>query len=80
MVERGRLTGAVNLAAEVRGRDDSIQATYRIIRHSQAKSYGYVQAEAMGITSESLRAQLMEEISQGLYPQEDTRLKYPFID
>jgi hypothetical protein len=74
MVERGELLGAVNLAPEVRHKDGTIENTYRMLRNFREKSYGYIQAEAMGITPESLRSCLTEEVSQGLYPLEDTRL------
>ncbi len=74
MVDRGKLKGAVNLAAEARIQGDLIETTYRIIRNAKEKSYGYVQAEIMGITAESLRTHLMDEMAQGLYPLEDTRL------
>ena len=74
MVDKGDLSGAVNLAAEVRHDDGGVSTTYRIIRNTKEKSYGYVQAEAMGITPESLHRLIEEEISQGLYPREDTRL------
>lgn len=74
MVDRGELAGAVNLAAEVHHNGSDISATYRMVRNAQEKSYGYVQAEAMGITPESLQRLIEEEVSQGLYPLEDTRL------
>ena len=75
MVEMGELAGAVNLAPEVKLNGSSIENTYRILQNSREKSYGYILAEAMGITPESLSAYLMEEVSQGLYPLEDTRLR-----
>ena len=74
MVERGELMGAVNLAPEIRQVDGAIENTYRMLRNSREKSYGYIQAEAMGITPEALRSCLMVEVSQGIYPIEDTRL------
>ncbi|OPY92842.1 MAG: DNA mismatch repair protein MutS [Syntrophaceae bacterium PtaU1.Bin231] len=74
IVARGDLAGAVNLAAEVRHRNGGIETTYRIVRDAREMSYGHLQAEAMGITPESLQALLVEEVSQGLYPREDTRL------
>jgi len=75
MVERGELPGALNLAAEVKRDGDAIKTTYRIVRNAKEGSYGFVQAEAMGITPESLLARLRDEISQGFYPLEDTRLE-----
>ncbi|MBN1612880.1 MAG: hypothetical protein JW950_00295 [Deltaproteobacteria bacterium] len=75
MVERGELAGAVNLAPEVRQKNGAIENTYRMLRNSRERSYGYIQAEAMGITPEALRSCLVEEVSQGLYPIEDTRLR-----
>jgi len=77
MVERGELPGAVNLAAEVERKDGLIRTTYRIIRNAKENSYGSLQAEAMGITPEALKGQLLDEISRGLYPAEDTRLMLP---
>lgn len=74
MVEAGNLPGAVNLAAEVRQNDGGIETTYRIVRNAKEKSYGHLQAEAMGITPESLRTYLMQEIVQDAYPIEDTRV------
>jgi hypothetical protein len=73
MVEAGKLPGAVNLGAEVRRNGDGIDTTYRILRNAKEKSYGYIQAEAMGITPESLRTYLLEEIAEKAYPVEDTR-------
>jgi len=75
MVEAGELPGAVSLGAEVRRNGAGIETTYRILRNAKEKSYGHVQAEAMGITPESLRAYLHEEIAQNIYPIEDTRMK-----
>ncbi|MDQ5984986.1 MAG: DNA mismatch repair protein MutS [Syntrophus sp. SKADARSKE-3] len=75
MVEAGELPGAVNLGAEVRQNGDVVETTYRIMRNAKEGSYGHIQAEAMGITPESLHAHLMEEIAQGLYPVEDTRVE-----
>jgi DNA mismatch repair ATPase MutS len=75
MVEAGELPGAVNLGAEVRRNGDGVETTYSIVRNAKEKSYGYIQAEAMGITPESLHAHLMEEIAQGAYPVEDTRVE-----
>jgi hypothetical protein len=75
MVEAGELPGAVNLGAEVRRSGDGIETTYRILRNAQEKSYGHIQAEAMGITPESLQAYLREEIAQEAYPIEDTRVE-----
>ncbi|MDD5170960.1 MAG: hypothetical protein PHN75_19240 [Syntrophales bacterium] len=74
MVDAGELPGAVNLAAEVSRSDDGIETTYRIVRNAKEKSYGHIQAEAMGITPEALQAHLMEEIAQGVYPVSDTRV------
>lgn len=70
----GSLRGAVNLAPEVRAADGGIVNTYRMLRDRREGSYGHIQAEAMGITPEALHAYLMEEVSAGLYPLEDTRL------
>ncbi|MEE9910396.1 MAG: hypothetical protein K4571_01630 [Deltaproteobacteria bacterium] len=75
MVEAGELPGAVCLGAEVRHSGAGIETTYRILRNAQEKSYGHIQAEAMGITPEALRAYLTEEIAQNIYPVEDTRMK-----
>ncbi len=75
MVEAGELPGAVNLGAEVRRSVNGIETTYRILRNAKEKSYGHVQAEAMGITPEALRAYLTEEIAQNIYPVKDTRMK-----
>ena len=75
MVEAGELPGSVNLGAEVRRNGDRIDTTYRIIRNAKEKSYGHIQAEAMGITPESLRTYLLEEIAQEVYPIEDTRVE-----
>lgn len=75
MVEAGELPGAVNLGAEVKRNGDGIDTTYRILRNTKEKSYGHIQAEAMGITPESLRTYLLEEIAKGLYPVEDTRVE-----
>lgn len=75
MVEAGELPGAVNLGAEVRRNGDGVETTYRIMRNAKEKSYGYIQAEAMGITPESLHAHLMKEIAQGAYTVEDTRVE-----
>jgi len=77
MVEAGDLPGAVNLGAEVRRNGDGIETTYRILRNAREKSYGHIQAEAMGITPESLRRHLLEEIAHNLYPVEDTRVGIP---
>jgi len=74
MVARGQLPGAVNLGAEVRQNGNGIETTYRMIRDAQENSYGHIQAEAMGITAESLQRYLQEEIEQNLYPAEDTRM------
>jgi hypothetical protein len=74
MVEAGELPGAVNLGAEVRQNGAGIETTYRILRNAKEKSYGHIQAETMGITPESLRAYLTEEITQNIYPVEDTRM------
>lgn len=75
MVEAGELPGAVNLGAEVRRNGNGIDTTYRILRHTKEKSYGHIQAEAMGITPESLRTYLLEEIAKEIYPIEDTRVE-----
>lgn len=75
MIEAGDLPGAVNLGAEVRRSGDGIETTYRILRNAKEKSYGHIQAEAMGITPKSLQGYLLEEIAQELYPVEDTRVK-----
>ena len=77
MVEAGELPGAVNLGAEVRQNGAGIETTYRIVRNAKEKSYGHVQAEAMGITPESLQAYLLEEIAQNIYPMKDTRVGRP---
>jgi hypothetical protein len=69
------LPGAVNLGAEVRRSGDSIDTTYRIIRNAKEKSYGHIQAETMGITPESLRTYLLDEIAKEVYPIEDTRVE-----
>jgi hypothetical protein len=45
------------------------------LRNAKEKSYGQVQAEAMGITPKSLQAYLLEEIAQEVYPVEDTRVE-----
>jgi DNA mismatch repair ATPase MutS len=74
MVDAGDLPGAVNLGAEVRQDGNSINTTYRILRSAKEKSYGHVQAEAMGITTESLQMYLLEEIARNIYPVEDTRV------
>ena len=74
MVEAGDLPGAVNLGAEVRQNGNGIETTYRILRNTKEKSYGHIQAEAMGITAESLQTYLLEEIAQNIYPVEDTRV------
>ena len=74
IVEGGGLPGAVNLAAEAKRSGDAVETSYRIVRDAQERSYGYVQAEAMGITPDALRAQLMREVAEGWYPLEDTRL------
>ena len=74
MVDEGKLAGAVNLGAEVRRKDNGMETTYRILRNVKEKSYGHLQAEAMGITPEALQAYLTEEIAQNLYPVEDTRI------
>lgn len=74
MVEKGELPGAVNLAAEVHHVSGTVKTSYRIVRNAKEKSYGHVQAEAMGITPESLHKLIEEEIAKGLYPREDTRL------
>ncbi len=75
LVEADQLSGAVNLGAEVRQNENGMETTYRILRNAQEKSYGHIQAEAMGITPEALHAYLLEEIAQGAYPIEDTRIK-----
>ena len=75
MVEAGELPGAVSLGAEVKQSGAGMETTYRILRNAKEKSYGHVQAEAMGITPEALRAYLTEEIAQNVYPIEDTRMK-----
>jgi len=75
MVDAGGLPGAVNLGAEVKHNGEAIETTYRILRNTKENSYGRIQAEAMGITPESLHADLMEEIAQKLYPIEDTRVE-----
>jgi len=74
MVEAGELPGAVSLGAEVRQKGAGIETTYRILRNAKERSYGHIQAEAMGITPEALRAYLTEEIAQNIYPVEDTRV------
>jgi len=75
MVEAGKLPGGVNLGAEVKQKGAGIETTYRILRNAKEKSCGHIQAEAMGITPESLRAYLTGEIAQNIYPIEDTRMK-----
>ncbi len=75
LVEAGQLPGAVNLGAEVRPTENGMETTYRILRNAKEKSYGHIQAEAMGITPKALRAYLTEEIAQNIYPIEDTRMK-----
>ncbi|MRR16176.1 MAG: hypothetical protein EG826_06940 [Deltaproteobacteria bacterium] len=75
LVEARELTGAVNLGAEVRQNENGMETTYRILRNAQEKSYGHVQAEAMGITAEALHTYLLEEIARGAYPIEDTRVE-----
>jgi hypothetical protein len=70
MVDQGELAGAVNLAAEVcHGDGGGVTTTYRIVRNAKEKIYGYVQAEAMGITPEALNLLIEEEVSCGLYSQ-----------
>jgi hypothetical protein len=59
---------------EVRRNGGAIDPVYRILRNAREKSYGHIQAEAMGITKELMRSYLLEEVSSGLYPVEDTRL------
>jgi hypothetical protein len=68
MVGAGELPGGVNLGAEVKHNGDGIETTYRILRNAKEKSYGHIQSETMGITRESLRAYLLEEIAQNIYP------------
>ncbi|PKN19961.1 MAG: hypothetical protein CVU71_06250 [Deltaproteobacteria bacterium HGW-Deltaproteobacteria-6] len=75
MVDADGLPGAVNLGAEVRQDGDGIETTYRILRNAKEKSYGHIQAEAMGITPEALQASLLKEIARKSYPVEDTRVK-----
>ncbi len=74
LAEEGAFPGALNLAAEVRQEPNNIILTRRILRNAREKSYGYIQAEAMGITKEGLRNTLEEELRLGTYPMEATRL------
>jgi len=73
-VEAGKLPGAINLASEVSMNGQGFITTHRILRNSKEQSYGNFQAEAIGITPESLRSSLESEIASGLYPLEDTRM------
>lgn len=75
MAEAGKLSGTVSRGADVRRSGAGIETTYRILRNAKERSYGHIQAETMGITSESLRTYLIEEIAQNIYPVEDTRMK-----
>ncbi|MBP7765100.1 MAG: hypothetical protein KA113_07930 [Syntrophaceae bacterium] len=75
MVEAGRLPGAANLGAEVRQSESGMETTFRILRNAKEKSYGHIQAEAMGITPDALQSYLREEIAKRLYPVEDTRME-----
>jgi hypothetical protein len=76
MVEAGRLPGAANLGAEVRQSECGMETTFRILRNAKEKSYGHIQAEAMGITPDALQSYLLEEIAKRLYPVEDTRMEF----
>jgi DNA mismatch repair ATPase MutS len=73
-VEDGKLPGSMNLASEIKMNGSSITYTHKILRNNREKSYGSIQAEGMGITTEALDCCLDEEIARGAYPVEDTRV------
>ncbi|MCX5849660.1 MAG: hypothetical protein NTW65_09440 [Deltaproteobacteria bacterium] len=74
LVEEGKLPGGVNLAPEIRFDGDTAVFTYRMRRHAREGSYGYLQAERLGITPERLQAVIEDEIGRCIYPMSDTRV------
>lgn len=74
LVEKGGLHGGVNLAPEVLFENGAPLFTYRMRRNAREKSYGYLQAERIGITEDRLRAALEDLVARGVLRAEDTRL------